>query len=631
MPSKVSMLAPLLGALQPTEAQDTPGFQFLGFGYDILTGNTRDTSGFGDRGFRTNVFDFKHDQGQKTPDGKWEVPDKTTSQEISACSETQVSKIVNSAFSYMHEVSTDFSIDLDMFDVAFDFSTDTKHITQTTETKESIFAQITATCAVYELTMHMYDHPPLDPNFLAGAGMLPSTVDEDEEAYMTFIHRFGTHVVNQMTLGGRWGWSMEFKAHDYQNLLDDSVSVDLGLHYAGKIKAGFDVDHSTDARMAYRVTKAISHNASFNTGGDFKTDQEEWKATVRNNPMPLSLQLTPLYDLFTPAYMPNVTNVTGKKLAMKDALKRYCPYKSKTSDPSVTCKAPEPQPMPQPHPLAPDAIHRVCLENEGGFALWWELINRGRPVEAKSETFTAGHSRCLDGIQANAHNGDVLVCHANIIAGRHGVPCEGKGYKFDERSLLQANYRCTGGTFSVSCTFTGLTRLGETPTQAAAVSNVPKAHAVVAYPSISMPKTGPALPGTIQKVCMQNGGGFALSFKLTNREQTASAQSDTFPAPETHCLDFMLSAVEMMLGAAQKLDCRVNIVAGKHDVPCEGYGGDYSVSSAVSEQGGPLQANYRCTGSTFTPSCSFIGLSQLGEHLDQKADTESAQTAVVIV
>eukprot|EP00929_Paragymnodinium_shiwhaense_P056398 TRINITY_DN2821_c0_g1_i1.p1 TRINITY_DN2821_c0_g1~~TRINITY_DN2821_c0_g1_i1.p1 ORF type:complete len:501 (-),score=95.05 TRINITY_DN2821_c0_g1_i1:326-1756(-) len=471
MPSKTAayvIAAPLLAGLRPSAAQDTPGFQFLGFGYDILTGNPRDTTGFGDRGFRTNIFDFTHSQGHKTPDGKWDVADKTTSQMISACSETQVSKIVNSAFSYKNVVSTDFSIDLELFDIAFDFSIDTKHVTDTTETHESIFAQITATCAVYELTMHLYDHPPFDPNFLAGASMLPSTVDEDEEAYMTFIARFGTHVVNQMTLGGRWGWSMEFKNHSFQSLLDDSVSIDLGLHYAGKIKAGFDVNHTTDTSMAYAVTRAISHNASFSTGGDFKTDPEEWKATVRNSPMPISMQLTPLYDFFTSQYMPNVQNVTGKK----EALKRYCPYKSKHFDPTVSCKAPQPIPLPQPHPVKTDAIHRVCVENAGGFALSWELLNQNRPVQAKSPTFAAGQYRCLDGIQAEAHDGDLLRCRVDIVAGRSGVPCAGGGYTFDHRSLLQANYRCSGGTFSVSCSFTGLTRLGVEAAQTSEASQM---------------------------------------------------------------------------------------------------------------------------------------------------------------
>eukprot|EP00929_Paragymnodinium_shiwhaense_P056401 TRINITY_DN2821_c0_g2_i1.p1 TRINITY_DN2821_c0_g2~~TRINITY_DN2821_c0_g2_i1.p1 ORF type:complete len:482 (-),score=123.30 TRINITY_DN2821_c0_g2_i1:131-1576(-) len=462
MPSKAAscLIAPLLAFAPQTAAQDTPGFQFLGFGYDLLSGNTRDTTGYGDRGFRTNVFKFTHTEGLKTPDGKWTIPDKTTSQAVSACSETQVSKIINSAFSYKHEVSTDFSIDLEMFDVAFDFSIDTKHVTDTTETHESIFAHITATCAVYEMTMHMYDHPEFDPNFLAGVNMLPTTVDEDEEAYMTFIKRFGTHVVNQMTLGGRWGWSMEFKNHSFQNLLDDSVSIDLGLHYAGKIKAGFDVNHSTDTRMAYAVTRAISKNASFSSGGEFKTDPEEWKQTVRANPMPLALQISPLYQMFTTGYMPNVSNIAQKKKAMMDAIKRYCPYKSQHTDPTVSCKAPEPMPMPKPNPLKEDAIHQICVENEGGFALWWQLVNNDRPVMAKSDTFPAGQTRCLNAIMADAHSGNRLTCKVNVIAGRSDVPCEGHGYNFDDRSLLQANYKCTGSTFSVNCAFQGLSKMG---------------------------------------------------------------------------------------------------------------------------------------------------------------------------
>merc|ERR1719390_525270 len=101
----------------------------------------------------------------KTTDGKWEVPDKTTSQPMSSCTSHQTQHIINSAYSYKRSVDTGIDIAGNFFGVEFDFSIDTEHVRETTETQKSIFAHIDAMCSAYKLTMFMYDHPPVSSNF----------------------------------------------------------------------------------------------------------------------------------------------------------------------------------------------------------------------------------------------------------------------------------------------------------------------------------------------------------------------------------------------------------------------------------------------------------------------------------
>jgi len=459
----------LLGAASIAASQKTPGFQFLGFGYDLLHGNPRETSGYGDPGFRTSIFEFSDTQKQKTSDGKWDIPDKTTSQAMSACSSQQTQTMINSAYSYKRAVETGIDIAGNVFGVEFDFSVDTVHVRQTTESKKSIFAQVDAMCSAYKLTMFTYDHPPVSSNFLAGVKSLPDTYDED--AYMNFLRAFGTHVVTQMILGGRWGWQSEFKLDDFQLLMDDSVDVSLYLGYAAKVKAGMKLDHNESTQLITRVTSAIYKNSSYSIGGQFETDLGKWQLSVQAKPMPIQTSLTQLSELFTESYLPGIENITTKRENFQKALTNYCSYLSKSKGLNISCSAPQPIPMPTPPPDTKDSIHRVCVRNQGGYALNFDMYIPNSTHSATSDTFVAGTDRCLDGMMIDAEGSDFLKCRIHIIAGV-SVECPGQGYRYSPLSKRQSNYECWGTTTRPNCEFRGLSQLGDIADQQIPESNI---------------------------------------------------------------------------------------------------------------------------------------------------------------
>jgi hypothetical protein len=364
--------------------------------------------------------------------------------------------MINSGFSYIRKVSTGVDMFGDFFGVKFDFSIDTKHIRKATEDKESIFAQMESLCTAYKLTMHTYDHPAVDPNFLAGVKSLP--LEYDEDAYMTFLRTFGTNVVTGMTLGGRWGWQMEFKLDDYKSMMDDSISVGIYLAYAGKVKAGFNITHSEDTKLYMRVMSSISKNYSFNVGGTFSPDVLRWEESVRSQPMPVHMTLMSVSDLFTESYVPAVENLTTRKANIVNATKGYCQYLNRNVDPSVNCTPPAPIPMPTPAPPAKNMINGVCVRNSGGYALKFDELIPGTPRVATSDTYTAGNNRCLVGDMIDAQFGDTLTCRVHIIAGI-SKDCDGDGFKFKPTSKLLSNYECTGSTTIVRCRFTGLSNV----------------------------------------------------------------------------------------------------------------------------------------------------------------------------
>ena len=447
------LIAVILAAvLQLTFSQVTPGFQFLGFGYDALKGNPLDTSGAGDVGFRTSVFEFTTKEGHKTADGKWDIPDKTTAQQTSSCSVDQTTSIINSGYAYNRLVKSGFDLSGSVFGVDFGLSVDSKHVRQTTENRQSIFSHVTAQCSVYKLSMHTFDAPALDSNFAAGVQYLP--LEFDEHKYYRFIHEFGTHAVVAMVLGGRWGWQSEFRLNDFQKLVDDSIDVSANIGYAGKVKAGLNVSGSTNTSLVSRVMRSVSRNSSFNTGGDFNKDVYEWVKSVRDTPMPVHMSLIPLAELLSSDYLPGVANLTTRSKLLGQAVNGYCGYVNRTDGP-VECTPAKPIPLPIPHGVRPNATRRVCLKNGGGFALSFDAFVVGSSHSKASGMFANGESRCLDGMQFGAQRGDVLECTAHIVGGST-TKCDGDGFPFDDRATLAANYECTGSTFVNKCKFTGL-------------------------------------------------------------------------------------------------------------------------------------------------------------------------------
>jgi len=443
-------------------AQDTPGFQFLGYGYDALHGNPQSTAGDGDPGFRTNVFKFTKNEKGRTPDDKWDVPDKTTSQSFSACSVDQQTRIFSSAYDYQHNVDNGISLSAGFMGLEFSLSLDFKHIDNETRSNTSIFAQVSAKCTAYQLTMKTFDHPEVDLNFVEGVNSLPDHYDE--ATYMRFLQVFGTHVVTQLQVGGRWGWQMSFNHFAYTNMLDNSIDVAAGISYAGEVKAGIKFHHSDDTNSAMAVEQSISKNSSFNVGGTFSPDKETWMASVKDQPMPTQLTLVSLDALLTTSYLPNTTNTTllsARATAMREAFKHYCPYVKTNFDASAVCTPPQPLPPPMPDPVASNAVRRICVANKGAYVMKWELndLTTQYPVKAATKNYGRGETDCLDGLQVGTARGDMMNCRAHMMAG-NSRDCVGKGVLYDPRATQQANFACGGTTYTGSCKFTGFSAYG---------------------------------------------------------------------------------------------------------------------------------------------------------------------------
>jgi len=321
-------------------AQTTPGFQFLGSGYDLLQGNPISTQGLGDPGMRTVVFDFTDKEGRRTPDGKWEVPDKTFSVMLPYCSLHQNHSIIHSGHAYLKILLALVEFDAVLNGTEFKAGFDFIELALNAGAELDVFAQVSSLCAVYHLGFSMWNAPAVTSDFAAGVRSLPAIYDE--EAYMEFLTVFGTHVVTELDAGGRWLWQMDFGFDAYVNMVAEHIDVDAGISYSGLVKAGFGVNVSQYNVSMEAVANATLQSQMANTGGEFTPNLVKWIFNVKNNPMPVGLHLASIDRLLQSSFVAD-PQIALKRASMLVALGKYCPYLAK-QNPKVNCTPTAPVP-----------------------------------------------------------------------------------------------------------------------------------------------------------------------------------------------------------------------------------------------------------------------------------------------
>lgn len=267
----------------------------------------------------------------------------------------------------------------------------------------------------------------------------------------------------------------------------------------------------------------------------------------------------------------------GKNGKYMEVVGNAAPYLEVVYETAPSSWVPSPPAPPGP---STTGIREICVTNSGGYALEWQLTF-GKATSSLVKSYPAGQTRCLTGGQAGAVDRQEIGCVAHAIAGSIVSCVEGpdrlSAYSYGSAADIRANYKCDGTTTTISCYLTGFEH--------------------IEYP----PAPTPAPPPTVREICVDNRGGYALWWKLTDGEKVSDS-TGSYPNPQTRCLS------GSVLGATDgdELGCIGHAIAGK-TVDCVGMH-KYSSTSG-------LRANYRCGGSTLSISCLFTGLSSItGQH-----------------
>jgi hypothetical protein len=220
-----------------------------------------------------------------------------------------------------------------------------KEVALTQETELSSF-EAQGVCAEFEVALKKYHKQALHDSFLAGLVTLPVPYAKDDvttkKLYLDFISEYGTHYINRVTLGAKTVITTFISKNKVGKLEDEGIDVSTTLNFkslkgetdgesdghkvsanvgaelhnaSGTVKAEYgntviinNYDNTTIERgnesnvseketNVKKVSASLQNTYEFNVGGlpAVGGDWKEWARSVRENPMPISYDVSLIY------------------------------------------------------------------------------------------------------------------------------------------------------------------------------------------------------------------------------------------------------------------------------------------------------------------------------------------------
>ncbi|CAK0850893.1 unnamed protein product [Prorocentrum cordatum] len=340
------------------------GLEYMASGYDIFFGNPDPTNGAVDAGFRSQVFKL-NPGSETTPDGSNKVPEGMSTLNCDgSCSLTSKKQSITSMQDYYDFLSTSVYVDVGFADIAsFSASLDFQRVRQGFEDHENVYTTVVAHCCAYEAFIETYKPPPADENFLAAVEMAP--VDYEQAFYFEIIGEFGTHFLSSAQLGGMYGEETEF-THDQYNSMKAAKSdwwMAAQASFVVSVDAGMASQSDWMSKEFFDKYSTTTRKYSLGSMPPQGGDPEVWLSQTMKQPVPTSMKLRPLSQLFTTTMAPNenVTKLEAKRKNMERALQEYCPEKLLKEGIVDSCKTV----MSDPDAAAA-ADDKTCLAKVGG-------------------------------------------------------------------------------------------------------------------------------------------------------------------------------------------------------------------------------------------------------------------------
>lgn len=142
------------------------------------------------------------------------------------------------------------------------------------------------------------------PHFDAAVQAL---VGGDFDVWSAFFEEFGTHYISKVHLGGKMIHQVTMERSSVEKIRNSNVDVSLAVEAsfgAGSGGASASFSKNKEARDAMQSSSAEARTlvlGGLPPSGGAKDDSAfgEWAASVREAPMPVRYELTPLYELAT--------------------------------------------------------------------------------------------------------------------------------------------------------------------------------------------------------------------------------------------------------------------------------------------------------------------------------------------
>jgi len=307
-----------------------PNVRYLGMGYNAITGNP--DNNLNDPGFAFSVLQFTWANNVTTSDGNFFVPDNVQALQTKSCGFQSQAATEFGARSYQQALSADVSVEGGgsglLWSARFSASVGYRLVRQGTSQHRRIYTSARAKCIQYQLSVN-YLHAPITitSNFAQAVSSLPLV--QNDGAYNTFIHTYGTHFTSRVTMGAKMVIRTEFDEIALTRMEEEGLRIEIGakasfLRFSGGIDAETTVEREQRERFE---SMRRSFSASY-LGSHPPSDHrwETWAQSTASSPYPVKYRLVPITALFIAKFFPDMSSsdLNKRRELLTAAYETYC-------------------------------------------------------------------------------------------------------------------------------------------------------------------------------------------------------------------------------------------------------------------------------------------------------------------
>lgn len=305
---------------------------YLGAGYHILKGNpwTLDSVTGRDPGWITNrILSLGYSAGQKTTDDLYYIPDGSSVQRIGNCQYSASSVQTYGMHSYTSNLAAYASVSGGSPSGSFSLSAGYQQTYSSTSVSQQVLMQTVANCQVYTASLYpftSYAYTPVSP-FLSDLNALPATYDPaNPSPFTNFFNSWGTHVSQQIYMGGRASSTYTMTYNQYNDLQSSAIDINAAASASWGVYSGDATASSSSSTTATNYFKSKVSSTTISYLGPpppvNPSNLNNWLNSVVGSPFVLSYVLVPISNLV------QSTASASKVSAIQAALNDLC---SKTS------------------------------------------------------------------------------------------------------------------------------------------------------------------------------------------------------------------------------------------------------------------------------------------------------------
>ncbi|XP_065836576.1 uncharacterized protein [Oscarella lobularis] len=311
-----------------------PSTQFLGVGYNLLTGNPDDTSRGVDPGIKVNrrIMKLTTNCSKTTSDGKYLLPDQAYFSRRLSCNVQELTEVTQNAAQLRDQLRVNVGVEASgsygLFDFAFTANNNFQKEEKKFEKKGRFVFSKTRTCergtARYLLGNRQQSDIGLSEEFEASIRSLPAKYADSRATYCSFLENWGTHFIREIDSGSKY-------TESYESTTSESAKYAMQNNAAGVSFSGGALGQTLSASVQVRtlaedekyLMSLLSTKKVINKGSSIYWNGQTYVVPPGSeNVEPLKLKLSSIASVLNCDFTTD-EEVISRKKEIETALRNY--------------------------------------------------------------------------------------------------------------------------------------------------------------------------------------------------------------------------------------------------------------------------------------------------------------------